>query len=118
MSTFGYNFATDNSRSDNFFTSYHLDFDVANAHKIYPLVGLTWRHYTSNGKVQPINFEGGDLFNFGAEHISGKDELLLGPGVRYKFCEWAQIGTAVEFPIIRREDLEKFRWTLDVIFRY
>jgi hypothetical protein len=118
MSTFGYNFGTDNSRSDNFISSWHLDFDVGNCHKIYPLIELNWRHYTANGKVNNFDFEGGDLFNFGSEHIAGKDEVNFGPGVRYKFCEWAQIGTAVEFPIVRRKDLEEFRWTLDFILRY
>jgi hypothetical protein len=42
----------------------------------------------------------------------------LAPGVRYKFTEWLQVGTAVEFPVIRRKDLEEFRWTIDLIFRY
>jgi hypothetical protein len=118
MSTFGYNFGTDNRRSDNFFSSYHLDFNVANANKIYPFLELTWRHYTENGGAEPFHFEGGDLFNFGSEHVAGKDFLSLAPGVRYKFTEWAQIGTAVEFPVIRNHDIENFRWTIDLIFRY
>jgi hypothetical protein len=118
MSTFGYNFGVDNKRSDNFFTSWHLDFDVANAHKIYPLIELNWRHYTQNGKANNFDFEGGDLFNFGSEHVAGNDYLSLGPGVRYKFTEWAQLGTAVEFPLSNRKDLESFRWTFDLIFRY
>jgi hypothetical protein len=118
MSTFGYNFGTDNRRSDNFFSSYHLDFNVANANKIYPFLELTWRHYTENGRAEPFNFEGGDLFNFGSEHVAGKDFLSLAPGVRYKFTEWAQIGTAFDFPVIRNHDIENFRWTIDLIFRY
>jgi hypothetical protein len=118
MNTFGYNFGVDSKRSDNFFSSWHLDYDIANAHKIYPLLELNWRYYSTNGKQAPLNFEGGDLFNFGSQHVSGQSTLTLGPGVRYKFCEWAQIGTAFEFPIIRRKDLEEFRWTIDLIFRY
>lgn len=118
MSTFGYNFGADNKRSDNFFSSWHLDFDVANAHKIYPLVELNWRHYTTNGKANDFNFEGGDLFNFGSEHVAGQNYLSMGPGLRYKFTEWAQVGTAVEFPLLGQKELESFRWTFDLIFRY
>ena len=118
MNTFGYNFGVDNKRSDNFFSSWHLDFDVANAHKIYPLVELNWRHYTNNGNANDFNFEGGDLFNFGSKHVAGKNLLTLGPGIRYKFTEWAQIGTAVEFPLSNDKQLESFRWTFDMIFRY
>jgi hypothetical protein len=118
MSTFGYNFGVDNKRADNFFSSWHLDYDVANAHKIYPFLELNWRYYTTNGKAENFNFEGGDLFNLGSEHASGHSTLSLAPGVRYKFNECAQIGTAFEFPIIRRKDLEEFRWTVDLIFRY
>jgi hypothetical protein len=118
MNTIGYNFGVDNRRTDNFFSSWHVDYDVANAHKIYPLLELNWRYYSTNGKVRDLDFEGGDLFNLGATNVSGHSTLTLAPGVRYKFCEWAQVGTAFEFPVIRRKDLEEFRWTVDVIFRY
>ncbi len=119
LGTIGYNFGVDNSRTDNFFTSLHLDFNVANANKIYPLLELNWRHYTANGKAQPAyDFEGADLANFGSGNVSGNDILTIAPGVRYKFTECAQIGTAVEFPITQRKDLYDFRWTIDLIFRY
>jgi hypothetical protein len=118
MSSLGYNFGVDNKRSENFYSSYHLDYDVGNAHKIYPLIELNWRHYTRNGKENDFDFEGGDLFNLGSEHVAGENELSLAPGIRYKFCEWAQVGTAFEFPLIRDKDLEAFRWTVDFIFRY
>jgi hypothetical protein len=118
MGTIGYNFATDNQRTDNFFTSVHLDYNVANLNKIYPFLELNWRHYTSNGKANNFDFEGGDLFNFGSKDVSGHNNLTLAPGIRYKFTEWIQVGTALEFPIINRKDIEDFRWTLDLILRY
>jgi hypothetical protein len=119
MSTWGYNFSMDNERSDSLFASWHLDFNIGNANKIYPLLELNWRHYTANGHANPVNFEGGDLINFGATNISGHDLVTLAPGVRYKFTEWAQVGTAVEFPITNpSKDIEAFRVTFDVIFRY
>ena len=41
----------------------------------------------------------------------------VAPGVRYKFNEWANVGTAVEFPLTGK-GLEEFRLTVDLIFRY
>jgi hypothetical protein len=119
MNTFGYNFGVDNTRTDSFFSSWHLDFNVGNANKIYPLIELNWRHYTANGKGNDINFEGADLFNFGARNIAGHDLITLAPGVRYKFTEWAQVGAAFEFPITNpTKDVEAYRLMFDVIFRY
>ena len=108
----------DSTRTDFFMTSLHLDYDIGNLHKIYPLLELNWRYYTSNGKGNAQNFEGGDLINFGATDVSGRNNLTLAPGVRYKFNESFQFGTALEFPIVGTKDLENFRWTLDFIIRY
>ena len=47
-----------------------------------------------------------------------KVNLSLAPGVRYKFNESFQFGTALEFPIVGTRDLQNFRWTLDFIIRY
>ena len=44
--------------------------------------------------------------------------LLLDLGVRYKFSECYQLGTAVEFPLVGTKDLENFRFTVDFIIRY
>jgi hypothetical protein len=35
LNTFGYAFG-DSGRSDYFYNSFHLDYDVANAHRFYP----------------------------------------------------------------------------------
>ena len=76
-------------------------------------------HYTSAGKSRSLNFEGADLINFGANDVSGHNALTLAPGIRYKFSECVQVGTAVEFPVTgNRRDLSDFRWTVDLIFRY
>ena len=37
----------------------HLDYDVGNLHKIYPLIELNWRYYTSNGKAIDQDVRGG-----------------------------------------------------------
>jgi hypothetical protein len=114
----GYSLGVDDKRSDYFLTSLHLDYDVGNLHKIYPLMELDWRYYTANGKQRALNFEGGDIINFGSTAVSGRNNLLLAFGLRYKFNECIQMGAAVEFPIVGTKDIEDFRLTLDMIFRY
>jgi hypothetical protein len=114
----GYSFGVDNKPSDFFATSLHLDYDIGNLHKIYPLLELNWRYYTSNGNANVQTFEGGDLINFGATDVSGRNNLILAPGMRYKFNEHFQMGTALQFPIVGTKDFENFRWTIDFILRY
>jgi hypothetical protein len=118
LGTVGYSFATENERSEYFFLSAHLDYDIANLHKIYPLIELNWTHYTSSGSVNAINFEGRDLINFGSTNVAGNDNLTLATGLRYKFTEWIQAGIATEWSVIGRSDLLDFRLTADLIFRY
>jgi hypothetical protein len=118
MGEIGYAFATDNKRSDSFFSSLHVDYDVGNLHHFYPFLELNWWNYTHNGGVMPFNFEGADLFNFGSTNVSGHNFVTLAPGLRYKFNESMQIGTALEFPIVGTKDMESFRFTIDFIFRY
>lgn len=119
LGTFGYNLSVDNQRSDNLFLSLHLDFDYGDLHKIYPFLELNWFYYTTNGHAEPVNFEGRDLFNFGARMISGHNEVSLAPGVRYKVNECLQMGFAAEFPLNNSSrSLMDYRIMLDFIFRY
>jgi len=118
ISTTGGVFALDNKRSDFVYTNLHLDYDVANLHKIYPLIEFSWLHYTSNGSARAQNFEGGDLFNFGANNVSGQNYFTVAFGARYKFCEAFQVGTAAEWAFGSSKNLEDFRLTVDFIFRY
>jgi hypothetical protein len=118
MGTIGYSAATDNQRSDFLFTSLHLDFDVANAHKIYPFLELNYFYYTQAGKARDIGFEGRDLFNFGSMGVSGNNEIAMAVGARYKFNECFQTGLAAEFPVSSHHDVMDFRLTVDFIFRF
>lgn len=120
MNTTGYSFATDNQRNDFFYSDFHLDFDVANLHKIYPMVELNWMHYTTNGHPPTFyGFNGGDLINFGNGGVAGQNDVTVALGARYKFAEWFQIGAAVELPVYNRhEGIEDYRLQLDLIFRY
>src|SRR5262249_41500172 len=118
MGTLGYDIGVDNQRTDFFFTNLHLDYNVANADKIYPFMELNWIHYTNSGNSRPFDFEGADLAKCGSQLVSGHNLVTLAAGVRYKFSECTQLGTALEFPISGRHDLIDFRWTIDLIFRY
>jgi hypothetical protein len=118
LGTFGYNASVDNQRSDNLFLSMHLDFDYGDLHKIYPLLEFNWFHYTSSGKAHDLNFEGRDLFNFGATQVAGNDDASVAVGVRYQQNEHLSFGFAAEWPITGRKDLMDYRLLFDVIFRY
>jgi hypothetical protein len=118
MGVLGYSFRTDNERSEHLYSSLHLDFDVANLHRIYPLIEMNWFHYTRNGNVEPFNFEGKDLFNFGSEFVAGKNDLSLAGGLRFKVNDFWQIGVAGDFPVAGNKDLMNYRILFDMIFRY
>jgi hypothetical protein len=118
MSTLGFSFATDKERTDYLFSSLHLDYDVGNRHFLYPLVELNWFYYTDNGRGLPASFEGQDLANFGSTSVSGRGNLSIATGVRYKFSECIQTGIALQFPLTHTSDFQSFRLGIDVIFRY
>jgi hypothetical protein len=118
MDTLGYTFRADSQRSDYFFNSAHLDFDVGNLHRFYPLVELNWFHYSRAGDFRPFNTEGRDLANIGSTGVSGHNDLSIATGLRYKFSECVQTGIVVEFPLTGTNDLNAFRLGVDLIFRY
>jgi hypothetical protein len=118
LGTVGYSFAADNERSSHFYTSLHLDFDVRNLHRIYPLIEMNYFHYTKNGDVAPFNFEGKDLVNFGSQFVAGNNDLSLAGGLRFKINDYWQVGVAGDFPIAGNKDLMNYRILFDMIFRY
>lgn len=121
MNTTGYTFRTDSTRTEAFYSSFHLDFDWGNAKRFYPLVELNWRHYTRNGSARTLNFEGSDLANFGSNAVAGRDELTLAVGTRVRLNNFAWWGIAAEFNVLKNGDgrhLDQFRLTTDFIFRY
>jgi hypothetical protein len=119
METLGYAFSVDNQRSEYLFLSLHLDFNVGDLNKIYPFLEMNWFHYTVGGQARDFGFEGADLANLGSAHVGGDDDnLLIAVGARYKFSECFQTGIAAEFPLNSRRDLNDFRLTFDLIFRY
>jgi hypothetical protein len=118
MNTSALAFATDDKRSDYFYSSFHLDYNVLNRNKYYPLIEMNWTHYNEAGSANAFGFEGRDLFNFGSTAVSGRNYLTMALGARYKYNECIQFGLAVGTPIINPRDLYGFRITTDLIFRY
>ncbi|HEV8060405.1 MAG TPA: hypothetical protein VGP68_11055, partial [Gemmataceae bacterium] len=115
MGTLGYSFRTDDERSEKFYLSLHLDFDVGDLHRIYPLMEMNYFHYTRNGNQEPFNFEGKDLINIGSEFVAGKNDLSLAGGVRFKVNDFWQIGVAADFPVAGNKDLMNYRILFDMI---
>jgi hypothetical protein len=120
MANFGYSVSVDNKRSDYLHGSLQLDYNVANANKIYPFVVVNWLHYTQGGHtyVPGFGFEGGDLANFGSRNVGARDWVSMGPGLRYKFSEAIQAGVATEWALTSQKEISEFRVTFDLIFRY
>jgi hypothetical protein len=117
MANTGYSFSVNNQRSDYYWLSAHLDFDVANLHRFYPLMELNWFLVTTDGHSRPIGIEGRDLINFGGQ-AAGTGLLTGAFGGRVKLSEAAQLGSAFEFPFAGRKDLFRYRFTMDFILRY
>jgi hypothetical protein len=117
MANTGLSFSTNKERSDYYWLSGHVDFDVGNAHRFYPLFEMNWFLYTANGTTTPVGIEGRDLINFGG-HPKGNGLLTAAFGARGKISESAQLGAAFEFPLAGQRDLFRYRFTVDFILRY
>jgi len=113
----GYAFGTSKARSDYLFLSGHIDWDVMNWHRFYPLFEMNYLLYTANGNAFPIGSEGRDLFNFGGQ-AKGNGLLTGAFGARFKITENAQVGAAYEIPFAGPKDLFQYRFTIDFILRF
>ncbi len=113
----GYSFSINNARSDYFYSSAHVSYDVGNYHRFYPVAELNWFQVTTNGTSNIIKGEGRDLVNFGGE---GKGSSLLtgALGARYKVTKNIEVGAAYEIPLVGNRDFFSQRFTVDLIWRY
>jgi hypothetical protein len=118
LNTTGFEFACDNRRTDRFFSSFHLDYDIGNCHKYYPLIELNYAVFPRNGGERDLSVEGLDLANLGAKHVAGQNFLSLAVGGRIKIFDPMYVGAAIEFPLLNQKELMQWRLTFDVIFRY
>jgi hypothetical protein len=119
MGTAGYSISTTRDRSDFFFASAHLDFDVGNLHRFYPLAELNWFAYTTDGRERPFMASvGRDLANFGGP-AKGNNLLTwaLGGRFRTKNGLW-EVGAAYEGRLFGPRGLFDGRVTVDLIMRF
>ena len=118
MDSFGYDFGTDKERSNYFYNSLHLDYDIANLGRFFPLIEFNYFRYTSNGTARPsLGFEGRDLANVGS-HVKSRNNLSAALGMRFKISQAFELGLAGEFPLNGTKDLLDFRFGIDFIWRY
>lgn len=116
LATTGYRVGFGDRGSDFFFLSAHLDYGFFK--RFYPLVEMNWYRYTSNGNRYPVDYEGGDLFNIGAQQVAGENLVTLAAGFRFKFSESMQTGLIFEGPIVGSNMMERYRVMFDLIFKY
>lgn len=106
-------------RSDYLHSGVELNFNCANANKIYPLLALNYAYYLDSGDRRTQNFEGRDIFNFGANQVGGLHNLTVGTGFRYNFSQHVQFGIAGEFNVLNSSrQMDAIRVTVDMILRY
>jgi hypothetical protein len=113
----GYSFSTNNQRSDYYYLSAHLDYDVHNNHRFYPLAELNYFLYTTNGTSSFLPFEGRDLINFGSRS-KNSNLMTWALGGRAKMSPNTELGGVFEGPLFGNRDLLQYRFTLDFILRY
>lgn len=117
MASGGYSFSTNDERSEYYYLSGHLAFDIGNAHRFYPIFEMNWLQYTSNGNSRFLKGEGRDLINFGS--LGKGSGLLTGAfGGRVKLSRNTELGVAYEIPFSGNKDFFDSRFTVDFIWRY
>lgn len=118
MGNLGFPISVNGDRNTVFTTSLHLDYDVANWHKLYPSLDLNIQSALSNGDQFAMNTYSPDMFNVGANAVKGLTNVTIAPGVRYKFTEMFQVGGAVEFLTTTHRSMDQFRFIADFIIKY
>ena len=117
LASTGYSFSTNNQRNDYWYISGHVDMDLMNWHRVYPLFEMNYFLNTTDARSTPLGVSGRDLINFGSQ-AKGNGLLTGAFGARFKISEMAQFGGAFEFPMGGNRELFQYRFTLDFILRY
>ncbi len=103
-------------RSQMMYLSSRLDHEVVKT--VHLGLEANWFHWLKSGNVLPVNFEGGDLINFGSTDVAGNNLVTLGAGVRKRFGKMNEFGVAYEIPVTDRKDILESRLYVDLILRY
>ena len=96
--------------------SNHFDRQIGDR-PVYAFTEFNWFNYLSSGNAfGPV--EGGDLFNLGAQNVTGNDLVTQAVGTKFKPRGNIEMGLAYEFPLTARQGLLDDRLTADMIFRF
>jgi len=105
------------------FSNLHISYALTP--KIFPLIELNHFAVVDEGSRKDlvpsiIEFEGGDLINFGAQHgKKNKHIVTLAAGIRFRCMENLDVGVAYEFPLTdKHENLMSDRLTFDIVFHF
>ena len=111
--------------------SAHISYEVCSW--FIPLVEVNWFHVIDSGNgtgnypsqvgglVPAVaEFEGGDLFNIGAEHSDdNRDFVSAAFGFRSRITDCIDVGAAYEIPLTNEEDsLMESRVTVDLVWKF
>ncbi|MCU0705862.1 MAG: hypothetical protein MUF18_17985 [Fimbriiglobus sp.] len=118
MASAGYSFSTNRDRSDFFYASAHLDFDIGNGHRFYPVAELNWFSYTTDGRERPVGVEGRDFANVGGA-ARGTNLVTWTLGLRWRSLNgrW-EVGGGYEGFLFGQRGLFNGRVMLDLIWRF
>ncbi len=119
----------ENEESVTSFLSAHVGYNVTD--KLYALAEVNWFHVISEGDGSAnfgpqggstvptlAGFEGGDLINLGTADPAS-DIVTAAIGLRYKICDFADLGVAYEIPLTdEEENLMESRITVDAVFTF
>jgi len=121
----------DDEESTVFYDSWHVSYAVAE--KFFPMVELNHWYVVSEGDGEAdfdkqggtlvpavATFEGGDLFNLGAENSDDNESIVtLGLGLRCRLTDALDLGASYEFPLTdEEENLMDTRLTVDLVWRF
>ncbi|MCP3915769.1 MAG: hypothetical protein GY711_09455 [bacterium] len=97
---------------------YHLHVSYEATADFFPLAEVNGITYTGDANALPVDFEGGDLINLGADDVSGNTVVTGAIGARYRVKERFFFGLSYEWPLTSREDLMDERFTFDVVILF
>lgn len=97
---------------------YSAQIDYTTCRYFVPFVA--WNAFTvlSQGEGFTTDFEGFDLFNFGAQKADGYTQSVVGAGFRSLLTDRLQFGFAYELPVSSPEGIFESRFTVDFIWRF
>lgn len=114
----GYRVATTSELTDMVYWSNHWDYEFIPT--LYGLFEINWFHWTRSGTRLPIDFEGNDLLNLGANNVAGNNIVTMGVGGRKRFGRILkhELGAGYEMPLTTRRDIFNNRLYVDLLLRY